>query len=186
MKKYFFLFIALGLFSVSNAQQRVSGVELPEQLNLNEQKLLYNGGGVREKLWIDLYVAALYLQEKSSDTKQILTSNKPMSVRLHIVSKLITSKKMIDAVEEGFRNSTNGNTASIRKRIDSFIEFFKEEIVKGDEFDLLYIPGKGTIAYKNGVKKGEIAGLDFKAALFGIWLSNKAADDDLKEKMLGK
>ncbi|MBT8296018.1 MAG: chalcone isomerase family protein, partial [Gramella sp.] len=27
---------------------------------------------------------------------------------------------------------------------------------------------------------------DFKKALFGIWLSNRPADDDLKEAMLGE
>ena len=41
-------------------------------------------------------------------------------------------------------------------------------------------------ANKNGVKKGTIEGLDFKKALFGIWLGNKPADDDLKDGMLGK
>ena len=36
------------------------------------------------------------------------------------------------------------------------------------------------------IKKGTIEGLDFKKALFGIWLGNKPADDDLKAGMLGK
>ena len=40
--------------------------------------------------------------------------------------------------------------------------------------------------YKNGNKKGSIAGLEFKKALFGIWLGDKPADDDLKTGMLGK
>lgn len=42
------------------------------------------------------------------------------------------------------------------------------------------------MVYKNGTKKGSIDGLDFKKALFGIWLCNKPADEDLKEGMLGK
>ena len=52
-------------------------------------------------------------------------------------------------------------------------------------FDITYQPGKGVVAYKNGKEKGTIEGMDFKKALFGIWLSNDPADDDLKEAMLG-
>ena len=34
---------------------------------------------------------------------------------------------------------------------------------------------KAFSVYKNGVKKGTIEGLDFKKALFGIWLGNKTS-----------
>ena len=44
----------------------------------------------------------------------------------------------------------------------------------------------GVVVYKNGSKKGSIDGHDFKRALFGIWLGDKPADDDLKAGMLGK
>ena len=93
---------------------------------------------------------------------------------------------MIDAVEEGFENSTDGRVGPLKSKIDQFIGFFKEEIKKGDVFDITYQPGKGVVSYKNGEEKGTIKGADFKKALFGIWLSNRPADDDLKEGMLGK
>jgi hypothetical protein len=48
------------------------------------------------------------------------------------------------------------------------------------------VPDEGVVVYKNGSKKGSIDGYDFKRALFGIWLGDKPADDDLKAGMLGK
>ena len=39
---------------------------------------------------------------------------------------------------------------------------------------------------KNNKLATTIPGLDFKKALFGIWLCNKPADSTLKDKMLGK
>jgi len=62
----------------------------------------------------------------------------------------------------------------------------KEEIKKGDVFDIVNVPGKGVVVSKNGKEKGVIDGADFKKALFGIWLSGKPADKNLKEAMLGK
>ena len=64
--------------------------------------------------------------------------------------------------------------------------FFMEDILKNDVFDLVYLPAKGVVAYKNGEEKGVVPGKEFKKALFGIWLSNRPADDDLKESLLAK
>ena len=53
-------------------------------------------------------------------------------------------------------------------------------------FDLVYLPGEGVRVLKNGEQKDTVGGLEFKKALFGIWLSDKPAQEDLKEKMLGQ
>ena len=88
--------------------------------------------------------------------------------------------------DDGFDASMNGNTSSLNAKIEQFKGFFSDKIVKTNVFDIAYIKGKGTVVYKNGKEVGTIAGLDFKKALFGIWLGNDPADDDLKDAMLGK
>jgi len=170
----------------TQAQKKVGGVTLPGSEKFGKYELKLNGAGVREKLWIDLYAGGLYLSTPSSDANKIMNADEAMAVKLHIVSKLISSEKMIDAVREGFESSTNDNTKPIEDKIEQFIGFFEDEITKGDVFDITYQPGKGVVAYKNGKEKGTIEGMDFKKALFGIWLSRNPADDDLKEGMLGK
>jgi len=186
MKKLVFTMIAFMSIGLMSAQTEVAGVNLPDSETYQGQTLNLNGAGVREKLWIDLYAGGLYLAEKSSDAAQVVSSNKPMSIKLHIVSKLITSDKMVDAVNEGFENSTSGNTKPLASKIEKFRSFFSAEIKKNDVFDIVYIPETGVTAYKNDKELGTIEGMDFKKALFGIWLSNRPADDDLKEAMLGK
>jgi len=175
----------LGVVLTSTAQTKVGGVTLPASETFGKYTMKLNGAGVREKLWIDLYAGGLYLTNPSNNAKEVMNADEAMAVKLHIVSKLISSDKMIEAVEEGFENATDGNTSALDSRIKKFIGFFKEEITKGDVFDITYQPGKGVVAYKNGKEKGTIEGMDFKKALFGIWLSNNPADDDLKEAMLG-
>jgi len=93
---------------------------------------------------------------------------------------------MEDATNEGFQNSTNGNTAPYKEKIDTFIAVFKDNIKIGDVYDMVYIPGEGTKVYKNKELKSTVKGLDFKKVLFGIWLGNKPADKGLKDLMLGK
>ena len=96
------------------AQKKVGDAVLPVTETFHGETVTLNGAGIREKLWIDLYAAGLYLNEKSNDADRILNAEKPMAIKLHIVSKLISSDKMVEAVTEGFENSTNGNTAPIQ------------------------------------------------------------------------
>jgi hypothetical protein len=93
---------------------------------------------------------------------------------------------MTEAVDEGFKNSAGNQLASLMPRIQQFKSVFKEEIKKGDVYDLVYEPGKGTLIYKNGKLSATIPGADFKKALFGIWLCDKPAQESLKAAMLRK
>lgn len=175
----------IGLTSVQ-AQKTVSGVKVSEKVSFQGENLVLNGTGIREKMWLDLYVGALYLPAKSSSASVIVNSKDAGLIKLTIVSGMITSDKMISAVNEGFEASTNGNVTPIKAEITKFISFFKDKITKGDVFDIAYVPGSGVVVSKNGTKKGSIDNFEFKKALFGIWLGNNPADEDLKDGLLGK
>lgn len=186
MKKQILALFLVVFSTISmNAQKTVSGVKVAEKLSLEGKDLTLNGVGLREKMWIDLYVGSLYVTKKSTNAQDIIDSKDAAAIQLNIVSGMISSEKMITAVNEGFENSTNKNTAPLKAKIDKFKGFFKDEIVKGDIFIIMYNGSEVTV-YKNGVKKGSVDGHDFKKALFGIWLGKKPADDDLKDGMLGK
>ena len=189
MKKISTLCLALYLLisATSSAQNAViSGVTLPGVLKVGSTSLTLNGGGVRTKLFMDMYVAGLYVTSKSKDGNAIAKSNDAGAVRLHITSSLVTTDRMKEAILEGFKKSTGGKTAPLQARIDKFVQVFSlEPIVKGNEFDVTYIPGEGVKVYKGGKLLQTVEGQDFKAALWGIWLGNDPADKGLKEGMLG-
>lgn len=167
------------------SQVTLSNVTLPAFQKINDASLKLNGGGIRQKLWIDLYVAGLYLSNKTSDANKVINADEAMNMHLEIVSSLITREKFLDAVNEGFKNSTNGNTAQFKDEIPAFIAAFKDEIVKGDVIDISYTPTKGIVVVKNGKALTSIKGLEFKKALFGIWFGAKPADKNLMKGMLG-
>ena len=185
MKKIIFLLVAVFSLNSISAQIEIGGATLPNTVNFGSETLMLNGAGVREKFWMDMYAGGLYLKAKSKNAAEIMRKDEAMALKLHIVSKMITSERMMDAVNEGFENATGGTTAPLSAEIRKFISFFEEEINKGDVFDLVYLPETGMIIYKNGKESGSIPGLAFKKALFGIWLSDKPADKDLKKGMLG-
>ena len=187
MKKQFITFLVLvATVFTANAQVTVSGVKVDGKMSLEGESLVLNGAGIREKMWIDLYVGSLYVPRKTSSAKEIIDSKDAAAIKLNIISGMITSEKMITAINEGFENATGKKTAPLKAKIDKFKGFFKDEIKKGDAFIIMNVPNEGVVVYKNGAKKGTIEGYDFKRALFGIWLCDKPADADLKTAMLGK
>ncbi len=172
------------LFFSSQAQITLEDVTIPATLKAGETTLTLNGAGVRQKLWFDLYVGGLFLKAKSKDGAAIVAADEPMAVRLHIISSMINKDNMSEAIAEGFEKSTGGNVAPVQKRIDQLMVAFNSEIVVGDIFDLTYEPGKGVTLLKNGKALTTVTGLDFKKALFGIWLGAKPVDGGLKKGML--
>ncbi|MCM0612492.1 chalcone isomerase family protein [Marinobacter sediminum] len=164
----------------------VEGVNVPESYSAMDTELKLNGAGTRSKWFMDLYVGGLYVPETIDDGEAVINADEPQAITLHIISGMITSDRMSEATLEGFEASTNGNMAAIQDDVDQFMNVFKAEIKEGDVFDLVYLPGVGVKVLKNGDLKDTVGDLAFKKALFGIWLSDKPAQEDLKEKMLGQ
>jgi hypothetical protein len=186
-------FKQLNLFScllllclAAEAQLTLNGIALPAKVKQDNTELVLNGGGIRKKLFFKLYTAGLYLPVKNKNAGEIVAADKPTTIRLVITSSVINSGNMSEAIQEGFGKSLKGNTAPMQGKIDAFIDIFKkEEIKEGDVFEVWYTPTEGVRGFKNGKLKGTIAGLDFKKALFGIWLSDTPVDEDLKTGLLG-
>ncbi len=176
------LFVAIGFTSFGQTKT-ISGVKFPLTEKIGKNELVLNGGGLREKYWMDLYVAALYLDTKSTDASKIIFGNEEMAIHLKIISSSVTRERFIESVNEGFANASCKASADEKKK---FIAFFSEEFKNGDIIHFDYTPEKGTKVTKNGVVKGTIPGYDFKKALFSIWLGSKPADENLKKGMLGK
>jgi len=187
MKKLLQFILIISFCAISSniyAQKNVAGIEFTKSIQVDNNKLDLNGAGTRVKLWMDMYAMGLYVNKTTTDSKAIISVDSPMSIRLQIISGLISAEKMETATLDGFKNSTKGNTSALKSEINTFIAVFKDEITKGDNFIFTYIPNKGTIVSKNKKQKAIIKGLEFKKALFGIWLGQQPADKDLKKQLL--
>jgi len=174
----------LAIASLTVLADQVRAAEFPQQIQAGEHRLVLNGWGARTKTFLQLYVAGLYLTQPSSTPAAIVSADEPMAIRIKITSRFVSQATLVASLAEGFHNSTGGNVAPIRRQIDQFRRCFKEDIAKGDIFDMVYVPKHGVFVNKNGSLKGVVAGAEFKRALFKIWLSDNPADKNLKQAML--
>lgn len=184
-KKILILSLLLLLFTFPVSAKNRSGVNLPETLTAGDEKLVLNGAGLRKRFVVKVYAGALYLKQASSESEKIIAADEPMIIRLHFLYKNIKSEQMISAFNDGFKISTEGNIEPLQDRINAFNACFSENPKENDVYDLIYVPGKGVSVVANNQLKTTIQGLDFKQALFGIWLGEKTELKSLRKEMLG-
>lgn len=179
------LLLASILLAALPSSAFAQGSKLPPTLNVGKQKLVLNGHGSREKYFLDLYAAGLYLAKPNRQAKAVVISDELMVIRIVITSKFVSQEKLVESLQEGLNQSTKNKLKPIQTEAEQFRRCFSGEIVHGDVFDLVYVPKRGVIVLKNGKRKGAVAGLPFKKALFGIWLGERPVDVALRKALLG-
>ncbi|WP_281231780.1 chalcone isomerase family protein [Flavobacterium gelatinilyticum] len=179
--------LTIPFFTVSaQTHLEVNGVTVPRKIEFQNKTLQLNGAGGRSKMWLEVYVQALYLSQLSQDPKFIIDSDTEMAIRIEITSSMVSSNKLTKAINAGFEKSAGSNLEELRPRIEQLKSYLSDAITEKDVFILAYNPLDQTMnIYKNEVLKGQVPGFDFKKALFGIWLSDKPVDDTLKKHLLG-
>ena len=75
-------FLCATLFVITLSPSLASAVELGPTLKIGSQQLVLNGSGTREKYFLDLYVAGLYLTQPNNQPAEIINADAPMAIRI--------------------------------------------------------------------------------------------------------
>ena len=175
------LVLFLGLFSMT----QLFAIDLPNEMEYQENKLTLNGHGARIKFFMKVYEGSLYLESLSSNADEIINNDMPMSIRIDVLSSLVTPEAMKTALNEGLEKSTGKNTTPIKTEIDQLNATFNSDVGSGDFYEFIYLPDSGVHILKNSNYIDTIPGIEFKKAFFGIYLSNNPIQKSLKKAMLG-
>src|SRR5438445_246628 len=150
----------------------VAGVKLDDTVNVNGQNLLLNGAGIRKKLFIKVYVGALYLQAKQKEAAMILAADKPRRMVMHFVYHKVERDKIAEAWDEGLEENTPSASAEVKANFKTLASWM-EDMKSGQQIVLTYVPGTGTPIDVNGHTKGTLAGKATADAILAAWMGPK-------------
>ncbi|MGI9305653.1 MAG: chalcone isomerase family protein [Gammaproteobacteria bacterium] len=185
MNRLFLILLLALLYAPPAFALEVADVSLDDTVTLDGSALSLNGAGVRKKLFISVYIGALYVEQKSGSADEILAQTGPSRILMHFLYKKLSADKLVDAWNEGFEgNLGEAQLGALGERIAQFNALFPD-VVKGDVITLDYLPGQGTRMSVNDDAKGVVEGEDFHRALLRLWLGDKPATQSLKKAMLG-
>jgi hypothetical protein len=175
----------LGLLRASPAQaKQCESVSLPDQLSIDGKKLVLNGMGVREATVfnVNVYVAGLYLENRSKDGEKIAASEELKRMQLVFVRD-VSRADMADAIHEGFKKVAGGELGKLEARIEK-LKGLLPELKNGDRLSFTYRPGKG-LEVASAKRTGVIEGADFARYMLLIWLGAHPPNAGLKRGLLG-
>ena len=179
------LSIVLILFSAGSLTSIQAAVELPELMKYQDTKLTLNGQGTRVMFFVKIYESGLYLNSANNNAEEVINENSAMGIRLDVISSMLTTEAMKKAIDEGFVKSTKDNTQPIADQISQFMATLHQAIEVDDVYEFIFIPDSGLDVLRNSELLDTIAGIEFKKAFFGIWLSDDPVQKSLKKAMLG-
>lgn len=160
-------------------------IAFPDSVKAGDADLVLNGLGIRKAtmLNVKVYVAGLYLPQKSTDAGQILGSDQPWRLVLRFMRD-VDASDIRDAFDEGFEKTAGEELEAMRKRIEALnaeIMDFKE----GHYLAYGYDPATGSVVDVNGATGAPIEGADFANALLAISIGKEPPNEDLKSGLLG-
>ena len=166
----------------------VEGIKLDATNQVGATALQLNGAGVRTKVFFKVYVAGLYVPQKTANAGQLLAQKGARRVTITMLRD-VDAESFAKALNDGLRdNHTEAQFAALKPQIDALNANLKAvgEAKKGDVIHFEYLPDTGTQVTVNGKLKGSvIAGEDFFSSVLRIWLGEKPVDASLKKGLTG-
>lgn len=161
------------------------GINFPEQVQIEDNTLTLNGLGLRQAtiFKVNVYVAALYVAQVSTDPQALLGSNTPKELILHFLHN-VSDDDLKKAWEEGFAHNTKEQLSALHERIE-MLKAWMVDMKSGQQLTFIHKPGAGLQVDVNGARKGTIKGDDFAKAFLSIWLGAQPPNPALKSGLLG-
>ena len=104
--------LLLALLSAGSQAVEIAGTPIDETARVFGKELSLNGAGVRTAMLIKVYVAALYLQQKSKDADEVIESRQ--SKRLLMVFKRNLKSNIVGAAfRDGIRPDHRGPAGAV-------------------------------------------------------------------------
>jgi hypothetical protein len=178
------LALSLLLFSSHGWALEVAGVNVAPTVSARQKTLTLNGAGIRRKLFVKVYVGALYTERKVSTPAQLLADPGEKLLRMRFVYKKVEKGKIVEAFAEGLAN--NSPVVARSAEAKAFLSWFTADFVAGDTVDISLSPDGTVTATHNGKGLGTARSPALVQGVLLIWFGEKPADGGLKKGMLGE
>jgi hypothetical protein len=177
------LALTMLLVAAPVAAREVAGVALHDTVDVAGQALRLNGAGLRTRFFFKVYVVGLYLPRPTHSAVDVLQTDGPRRIVLHLL-RALDGPEIAHAIAEAFASNAGGAMPRLRERLTRLEAMFPG-VQPGDTIELTMADGRTAVAV-NGTTRGTIDGADFARALLAVWLGPDPVDPDLKRELLGE
>ncbi|HWA38174.1 MAG TPA: chalcone isomerase family protein [Burkholderiales bacterium] len=181
------LLLALSLPGICAAGE-LEGIRMDEKVRVGAQELQLNGMALRKRAFFKVYVAGLYLPQKTrsaEDALRVPGAKRMTLAMLRDVGADTFAASLLDGLKE---NTSEAELAQIKPQVEELMATMRAvgEAKEGMVIHLEYMPDPGTRVLVGGAPQGRpIGGEGLFRALLRIWLGDKPVSADMKAALLG-
>ena len=144
-----------------------------------------NGVAIHNELGEDQFIAALYLENLSSDSKTILLSNQRKRMEIKVLANRLLSRRFKRLWIEGI--AINANNDDLKKHAQNLADFsnmLKIQLVKNDTLTIERTFRRGVEVSINGLLLGTINDDSFFDIILRTWIGPVPLSTTLKTELL--
>lgn len=181
------LFSCLALLCASCLQagteisDKATGEVFPSEISFDYQGKNYQleatGVATRKKLLFKVYSVAHYLQKGATGAdslQKIMSDANAKQLSLKWVRD-VPAAKVQEGYEESFKTAIpTAADQQLQSAIKTYVAFFNQNVVKGDEHVIRWIPGGIIEVIIKGKSAGTITNPEFAKGLWNIWFGSKS------------
>jgi long-chain acyl-CoA synthetase len=164
----------------------VAGVKIDDRVAVAGSDLVLNGAGLRTKVFVKVYVGALYAGQKTNNAAALLDSSAPRRMSMRLMRD-VDSDALYGALADGLKaNNSEAELAALKAQVDQFAAIMKKigNAKTGDTVAIDFTADGVGVSF-NGESRGRVAGAPFGKALLKVWLGESPVDASLKKSLLG-
>ena len=163
------LVVALAMVMGTAAQAKaIAGVRMPDAISLEGKELSLDHMELKKKLFFEIYVWGLYLEQKPTSTQEAIAFQGPKQLQLHF-RRGLKREQLADAFRGFLSQSPSLRSAEMKRASERLVQSLKG-VRKGDSLLITYLPDKGLMVSGDASQGAVIPGKDFADALFSAWL----------------
>lgn len=179
--------LAAGVPSAQAQLREVEGFRFEGSIRLGGADLVLNGIGVRKRFYLPIYVAALYVPQRSADPEVLLSQSGPRRMALRFVRE-VEAELFLTSLDAGMRKHYSpAQLAAWKGQWETLSVIISRMVLarRSDHMSWDYTPEDGARLMKNSVPRvPAIQGEDFYNAVLRVWLGPQPADAELKKGIL--
>jgi hypothetical protein len=176
-------------FTAALQAATIEKVDFPDEIIVDGQKLVLNGGGMRKKkkffkLW-DVYVAGLYIPTKSKDAKAIVDSPAPKVIEMVYV-RSVDRETQQEAWKDSFAKVCGADCDAVKDQLKAFNDLMVD-MKDRSRMRMTFQKDSVSVDVKGKTEKNAlISGEAFRRVLLNLYLGDKSTAPELKPKLLGE
>jgi hypothetical protein len=147
------------------------------------------GTGVRKKMMFKVYAAALYVDGSvplpPPPLETLSVDDLPRRLVMTFLRD-VDEEKIQEAYREGLIDKVwkAQPGPELADQVDSFLDYFKGGVRKGESIELTYLPGEGLYTVVGGKPKPVVADPNIARGVWRVWLGNEPVSQELRRDLV--